>query len=99
MTTEELYQRAAYPQDLPLKIEQMGSIALSVANSWLLGWPEIVTHYFQQAQSQAQAFLNLLETRVSVEKDILANEANLRHSYLAGKYYRYTRSRKLRQDW
>lgn len=77
MTTEELYQRAAYPQDLPLKIEQMGSIALSVANSWLLGWPEIVTHYFQQAQSQA--FLNLLETRVSVEKDILANEANLRH--------------------
>jgi hypothetical protein len=77
MTTEELYNRAAYPQDLPLKIEQMGSIAMSVANSWLMGWPEIVKQYF--LNSQAQVYLSLLETRMDAEKDILANEANLRH--------------------
>ena len=77
MMTEELYNRAAYPQDLPLKIEQMGSIALSVANSWLLGWPEVVKQYFQN--SQAQVYLSLLGTRVDLEKDILVNEANLRH--------------------
>ena len=77
MTTEKLYQRAAYPQDLPLKIETMGSIAVSVANAWLMGWPEIVTHYFQN--SQAQVYLSLLGTRVDLEKDILVNEANLRH--------------------
>lgn len=75
--TEELYSRAAYPQDLPLKIEQMGSIAVSVANAWLMGWPEIVKPYFQN--SQAQVYLSLLETRVDWEKDILADEANLRH--------------------
>ena len=77
MMTEELYNRAAYPQDLPLKIEQMGSIAVSVANSWLMGWPEIVKQYFQN--SQAQVYLSLLETRVDLEMDILSNEANLRH--------------------
>ena len=77
MMTEELYNRAAYPQDLPLKIEQMGSIAVSVANSWLMGWPEIVKQYFQN--SQAQVYLSILETRVDLEMDILSNEANLRH--------------------
>ena len=75
--TEEIYNQAAYPLDLPLKIEQMGSIAVSVANAWMLGWPEIVKPYFQNLQ--AQAYLSLLETRVDWEKDILSNEANLRH--------------------
>lgn len=75
--TEEIYNQAAYPLDLPLKIEQMGSIAVSVANAWMLGWPEIVKPYFQNLQGQA--YLSLLETRVDWEKDILSNEANLRH--------------------
>lgn len=75
--TEEIYNQAAYPLDLPLKIEQMGLIAVSVANAWMLGWPEIVKPYFQNLQGQA--YLSLLETRVDWEKDILSNEANLRH--------------------
>lgn len=70
----ELYAHVAYPVDVAAKVEKMGSLAVSVANRWMLGWPERV-----ELLLAAGTYLSCLETQVDQEKDILANEANLRH--------------------
>jgi hypothetical protein len=76
MTTriEELYDRKAYSPEASLKIEEMGSMAVSVANRWMLGWPARVT-----ALLKAGTYLDSLESQVDQEKFILANEASFRH--------------------
>ena len=71
---EALTSRNAYAPQIAARIEAMGSVAVSVANRWLMGWPARVT-----ALLQAHAYLACLETQVEQEKTVLANEANLRH--------------------
>lgn len=71
---EKLYSPKTYPCPMPEEIEQMGSIAVSIANRWLLGWPK-------QAKTLIQSgnYLDCLAGQVDQEKTMLANEANLRH--------------------
>ena len=71
---EELYSPTTYPRPVADQIEQMGSVAISVANRWLLGWPKKVTSLLK-----AGTYLDSLSLQVDQEKHILANEANLRH--------------------
>ena len=71
---EELYSPKTYPRPVADQIEQMGSVAISVANRWLLGWPQRV-----KSLLKAGIYLDSLSLQVDQEKYILANEANLRH--------------------
>lgn len=71
---QELMDRQTYGPELALKIEVMGSVAVGVANRWLLGWRNRVI-----ALLKVGAYLESLEAQVNQEKDILANEAGLRH--------------------
>lgn len=71
---EELINRNAYTLEIAVKIEAMGAMAVSIANRWMLGWPARVT-----ALLKATTYLACLESQVNQEKEILANEANLRH--------------------
>ncbi|MBI1889422.1 MAG: hypothetical protein HYS18_02115 [Burkholderiales bacterium] len=71
---EDLTYRANYPTEVAARIESMGAMAVSIANRWMLGWPDRV-----KAMIDADCYLDLLETQVDQEKSILANEANLRH--------------------
>ena len=73
-TIEELYDRKVYPVEVAAKVDVIGSVAVSVANRWMLGWPARVT-----ALLKAGTYLELVEAQVDQEKDVLANEANLRH--------------------
>jgi len=73
-TIEELYDRKVYPVEVAAKVDVIGSVAVSVANRWMLGWPARVT-----ALLKAGTYLPLLESQVDQEKEVLANEANLRH--------------------
>ncbi len=73
-TIEELYDRKVYSVEVAAKVEGIGSVAVSVANRWMLGWPARVT-----ALLKAGTYLELVEAQVDQEKDVLANEANLRH--------------------
>jgi len=71
---EDLTSRQIYEPDLAAKIEEMGSVAISVANRWAMGWTPRV-----KALLKAETYLDCLAAQVEREKDILANEASLRH--------------------
>ena len=71
---EALTSRNAYAPEIAARIEAMGTVAVSVANRWLMGWPARVT-----ALLQADTYLACLEAQVDQEKTILAHEADLRH--------------------
>jgi len=71
---EALSNRTAYPPEMATKMEMAGAMAVSIANRWMLGWPARVT-----ALLKAGTYLELMEAQVDQEKEVLANEANLRH--------------------
>lgn len=71
---EALHNPSAYPAEIALKIEAMGETARSIANRWLLGWPDRVQGLLRTAE-----YLPALEAQVDREKTVLAEEANLRH--------------------
>ena len=71
---EALYSPKTYPHPLPLAIEAMGSLAVSIANRWLLGWPKQTKRLIQLG-----TYLDCLVGQVDQEKTVLANETNLRH--------------------
>ncbi len=71
---QELTSRKAYTAAIAAQIEAMGQMAISVANRWVMGWPQRV-----KALVQSGAYLGCLETQVAHENDILAKTADLRH--------------------
>ncbi|AEV27691.1 hypothetical protein Dsui_3361 [Azospira oryzae PS] len=71
---EALHNPSAYPADVALRIETMGDTARSIANRWLLGWPDSVKGLLKTG-----AYLSALEAQVDQEKTMLAEQANLRH--------------------
>lgn len=71
---QELTSRKAYTAAMAAQIEAMGQMAISVANRWVMGWPQRV-----KALVQSGAYLVCLETQVAHENDILAKTADLRH--------------------
>lgn len=71
---EALTSRNAYAPEIAARIEAMGSVAVAVANRWLMGWPARVT-----ALLKAETYLVCLETQVEQESTVLASETDLRH--------------------
>lgn len=71
---EELYKREIYGSELALTIEKMGSIAVSVANRWELGWPDRVQVLLDENIYQIN-----LAAQVEREKDVLADAGHLQH--------------------
>lgn len=71
---ENIYSSNSYPPEIILKIETMGTTAVSIANRWMLGWPDRVS-----ALLKAGTYVGCLESQLEQEKEILANEANLQH--------------------
>lgn len=71
---ENIYSSTLYTLEIVTKIETMGATAISFANRWMIGWPERVS-----ALLKAGAYVRCLESQLEQEKEILANEANLRH--------------------
>lgn len=71
---ENLVNQKAYLPEVTTQIESMGAMAVSIANRWMLGWPERVV-----ALLKADAYLGCLASQLEQEKDILAKEASLRH--------------------
>lgn len=71
---DELTRRNLYRADVASGIEALGTMAVSVANRWIMGWPERVA-----ALLKSGAYLEHLAHQVAQEKTILANEPNLRH--------------------
>lgn len=71
---EKLLNPHAYTQETTGKIEAMGAMAVSIANRWMMGWPDRV-----RVLLKADVYLGCLESQLTQEKEILANEPNLRH--------------------
>lgn len=71
---EALYKRELYGETTALKIESMGSTAVSIANRWALGWESRVVALLVSRQ-----YLEKLTEQTSLEKDILANETEMGH--------------------
>jgi hypothetical protein len=71
---EALYKRELYGETTALKIETMGSTAVSIANRWALGWEGRVMKLLV-----AKQYLTKLTEQTELEKDILANETELEH--------------------
>lgn len=71
---EALYKRELYGETTALKIETMGSTAVSIANRWALGWESRVVDLLVSKQ-----YLEKLAEQTSLEKDILANETEMDH--------------------
>ncbi|MES2879191.1 MAG: hypothetical protein V4713_12275 [Pseudomonadota bacterium] len=66
--------REVFGPGMALQIECMGSIAISIANRWTLGWPELTSQHVE-----AGSFMQALETQMNLEKDVLAEETGLQH--------------------
>jgi hypothetical protein len=71
---EALCNREIYGPDLALWIEGMGTIAVSIANRWQMGWPERV-----QVLLDGRIYQVNLDAQVNKEKDILAGAGHLQH--------------------
>jgi hypothetical protein len=71
---ETLLSRETYGPEVALKIDTMGSTAVSVANQWVMGWPDRVRALLAEG-----TYLSSLTTQVDQEKDVFANETGLRH--------------------
>ncbi len=71
---QELVSRKAYPGAMAAQIEARGSLAVSIANRWILGWAKRV-----KALVKSGAYLDCLESQTAQETDILANAADLNH--------------------
>ncbi|TDK65839.1 hypothetical protein [Sapientia aquatica] len=71
---ENLYDREMYGADLASEVEQLGRIAIGIANRWVLGWPSVA-----QRMVENGTYLNLLISQVELEKTILSNEPGMRH--------------------
>lgn len=72
---EDLYKREMYGPKLAEKIEAEGSIAVSIANRWALGWPERVADLLRDEQR----YLVNLQSQTDRELDVLAEAVNLDH--------------------
>jgi hypothetical protein len=57
-----------------LEIESKGAMAVSIANRWMQGWPDRVN-----ALLKAGTYLDCLKSQIEQERNVLANEVNLRH--------------------
>ncbi|CAN7781300.1 hypothetical protein LJR296_008024 [Cupriavidus necator] len=71
---EALYKRELYGETTALKIEVMGSTAVSIANRWAMGWPDRVVSLLV-----ANQYLGKLTEQTNLEKDVLANETDNTH--------------------
>lgn len=71
---EKLLNSNAYSPETAGKIETMDAMAVSIANRWMMGWPDRVS-----ALLKAGTYVGCLESQLGLEKEILANEAHLRH--------------------
>lgn len=71
---DALFNREVYGPDLALWIEGMGTIAVSIANRWQMGWPERVQLLLDQRIYQVN-----LDAQMNKEKDILAEAGHLQH--------------------
>lgn len=71
---EELVNREIYGPQGALQIAEIGSIAMSIANRWQLGWPELV-----KALIKARIYLVNLDAQIEREFDVLADAVNLQH--------------------
>lgn len=71
---EPLCNREVYGPGLALWIESMGSIAVSIANRWQMGWPQRV-----QALLNAGVYQVNLDAQMNLEKDVLSEAVDLRH--------------------
>jgi len=72
---EDLYKREMYGLKLAERIETEGSIAVSIANRWALGWPERVADLLKDKQ---RYLVNLL-SQTDRELDVLAEAVNMNH--------------------
>ncbi len=71
---EELYKREIYGPELAEKIETMGSISVSIANRWALGWLDRV-----KAMLEAKTYLASLEQQTEAEVDMVAEAVDMNH--------------------
>lgn len=71
---EPLYNREVYGPGLAIWIEGMGTIAVSIANRWQIGWPHRV-----QALLSAGIYQVNLDAQMNREKDVLAEALDLQH--------------------
>lgn len=71
---EEVVNRNSYPRGIALRIETMGSITVSIANRWMIGWPERV-----EALLREGSYMSSLWKQADQEKDALADATNLQH--------------------
>lgn len=70
---QSLYLPKKYPPDLARKIEHMSPSAISIANRWMLGWPEAVA-----ALIATDEYLAALTHQEAQERRALA-DLNLNH--------------------
>lgn len=71
---EELYNREVYPGKMALEIEVMGTVPVSIANRWLLGWPNRVKTLLGKG-----VYLDRLKAQAEIETSILVEETGMRH--------------------
>lgn len=71
---EELLNQNAYAEDIVAKIKSKGALAISIANRWMMGWPERVCVLLKSG-----SYVEVLDSQVSQEREILAHEGDLLH--------------------
>ena len=71
---QELVMKEMYSWEMTCKVEAMGTLAISIANRWVMGWPQQVVEMIKSGKYHEH-----LASQVDQERAVLANEANMRH--------------------
>lgn len=71
---EELYKREIYGPELAETIETMGSISVTIANRWALGWLDRV-----KALLEAKTYLANLQQQTEAEVNMVAEAVEMDH--------------------
>lgn len=69
-----LYSPKVYPPEIRSKLEAMPSLAIEIANRWLLGWPKAT-----KALIADGTYLDLLTAQEEKERDVLLNATGMTH--------------------
>lgn len=73
-TMQEIYSPKTYPPETRQAILAMGSLAVEIANRWMLGWPDRV-----KALLKSGEYLQALKDQRESEATVNAKAADLTH--------------------
>jgi hypothetical protein len=67
----DIYRPQDYPKPVLAKIRAMGSLAIMIANRWMLGWPKVVKQHLKTGE-----YMGFLTDQEETERRVYSEPGN-----------------------